>query len=230
MKSIFKADSESGIAGADAACANAMPLSQMVLDNKATQGRDCKPHLCSAAKLGDGNGTGLHFDVKCFDNLPAIPGTPGGGGAGWYLIEETWYQRGCKDSGTSANVRMATKHGECVLNELSNDGTFVKLDLERLVRNYYGAGDDQCRNLVRTEDLRELLADGATACREKYACGGTTMFHRKTNDPSTGTQLDCATHFVSVRLERNAGPRLAGAWHLVAGLVISVSALTSSIH
>jgi hypothetical protein len=205
MQSYFKAETESGVEGQDAACSN-MPLSQVVLDNKATQGRDCKLLTCSAAKLGDGNSTGLHFDVKCFDNLPPIPGTPEGG-PGWYLIEDTWYTRGCKESGLSSNQRVATKDGQCLLNVLSNDGTFIRLDLERLVRNYYGAGDDQCRNLVRTESLRELLADGDSACREKYVCGGTTMYDRGSNDPSAATKLDCATHFVSFRLERNSARR-----------------------
>ena len=51
----------------------------MVLDNKATNGLDCEILPCDEGKLGDGNLTGLHFDVKCLDNVPPVPGTPEGG-------------------------------------------------------------------------------------------------------------------------------------------------------
>ena len=34
---------------------------------------------CAEAKLGDGNLTGMYFEVTCVDKLPPKPGTPEAG-------------------------------------------------------------------------------------------------------------------------------------------------------
>jgi hypothetical protein len=116
---------------------------QVVRDNKATKGLECSPLPCAEAKLGDGNLTGMYFEVTCVDKMPPKPGTPESGPVircfndlmrfacvratlkgfgvlltghtvqGWYLIEETWFNNKCKDSGLDPNMRIAMEHG-CV--------------------------------------------------------------------------------------------------------------------
>jgi hypothetical protein len=52
---------------------------QVVRDNRATKGVECRPVPCAEAKLGDGNLTGMYFEVTCVDKLPPKPGTPEAG-------------------------------------------------------------------------------------------------------------------------------------------------------
>lgn len=206
VTSYFRPDETSGVKGADAACSNSMPLVQVVRDNKATKGQDCAQVQCTDVTIGDGNLTGLSFNVKCYDSIPARPGTPEGG-PGWYLIESTWYNNQCKDSGLDSSVRLSIKHGECSLNSVTKDGTYIKLDLGNLIMTYYGAGDRGCKDTIRTESLKDQLKTDAPKCAAKYVCGGTTMYDLNKNDPATATRLDCSTNFVSSALERNSAQR-----------------------
>ena len=200
VTSYFNRKDGSKAAGAATCAAPAMPIAQVMRDNKATRGRACIPQTCAEVLLGDGNKTGLYKDVKCYDSVPAVPGTPEGG-PGSYLVESTWYNPQCKDSGMETNVRLALKHGECVLHPVKADGTFVRLDLGASVLRHYPVGDSKCKKQIRSESFKTSIGN---KCHPRYVCGGTSDYDTANNDPTKGTPQDCMTNFVTMAVERNS--------------------------
>lgn len=211
VTSFFNPKPDSGVAGADAQCANSMPSVQVLEDNKATQGRECIQLPCTQDLMGDGNATGLYFSVSCFDNVPGVPGTPEGG-PGWYLIENTWFDPLCKDSGSDPNTRHALIHDVCVPDVTKKDGTFVKYDLQNKNKYYYGVGDTKCDRQIRFESFAALVAGSASGseCGPKYTCAGITYYDTLTNNPDIATRVDCKTDFFTLSIQRNSSPRLPG--------------------
>ena len=124
------------------------------------------------------------------------------------------------------SVLVPVLSSQCSLDAAKNDGTYVKLDLNKLALSHYGAGDTECKNRIRESSLKDSFKKDAPECNPRYVCGGTTQYDLDVSNPAETTHMDCATNFVTLSIERNdfvkIGDSPNAAQHLTTGQLLGL--------